>query len=177
MRRRHRSEERHESRYHQGIWTFESSPESPEQRGLQVRRRRVSNTAFFHLILKQNVYRRARCPKMIAKVEATSWHLRECIRARELVATHRLGRMRRLRMIEKQKAWKRETGFGRIEIIAEIREEHLPAGVDSEPLYTKLYNPRWPHSPEERKLDMGVEIKRLRLGLLLSFAAWTIAAR
>ena len=49
-----------------------------------------------------------------------------------------------------------------------MREQHFLAGVDSEPLYTKLYNPRWPHSPEERKLDMDVEIKQLRFGLLLS---------
>ena len=44
--------------------------------------------------------------KMIAKVEATSWHLRECTRVRELAATYGLERMRRLRTLEKQKAWK-----------------------------------------------------------------------
>ena len=42
--------------------------------------------------------------QMIAEEEATSWRLRECIRVRELAATHRLGRMRRLRMLEDQKA-------------------------------------------------------------------------
>ena len=43
--------------------------------------------------------------KMFAEeVEATSWRLRETIRVRELAATHRLGRMRRLLMLEEQKA-------------------------------------------------------------------------
>ena len=85
---------------------------------------------------------------MIAEVEATSWRLCECIRVKELAATHRLEQIRRLRMLEKQKAWKRETGFDRIEIIAEVREQHFLAGFDSEPLDdAKLYNPRWPYFP------------------------------
>ena len=45
--------------------------------------------------------------KMIAEeVEATSWRIRETIRVRELAATHRLGQMRRLLMLEEHKAWK-----------------------------------------------------------------------
>ena len=52
--------------------------------------------------------------KIVAEVQATSWRLRECIRARELAATHRLGQMRRLRMLEEQTAWKREAGFDHI---------------------------------------------------------------
>ena len=105
---------------------------------------------------------------MIAEVEATSWRLRECIRVRELAATHRFERMRRLRMLEEQEAWKREAGFDQIEIIAEMREQHCLAGFDSKPLYSKVYNSRWPHFPEEHKLDMDVEIERLRLEILLS---------
>ena len=42
--------------------------------------------------------------KMIAEVEATSWRRRETIRVRELAATHKLGQMRRLLMLEEQKA-------------------------------------------------------------------------
>ena len=49
--------------------------------------------------------------KIIAEVEVTSWRLHQCIRVRELAATHRLGKMRRLRMLEEHKAWKREPGF------------------------------------------------------------------
>ena len=75
---------------------------------------------------------------MIAEREATSWRLRECIRMRELAATHKLEQMRILWMLKKQKAWKRETGFDRIEIIAEMREQHFLTGFGSEPIYTKL---------------------------------------
>ena len=57
---------------------------------------------------------------------------------------HRLEQMRCSRVLEEQKAWKREADFDRIEIIAEIH-----AGFDSEPLYTELYNPRRSYSPEE----------------------------
>ena len=49
-----------------------------------------------------------------------------------------------------------------------MHEQHFLAGFDSEPLYSKLSNPRWRHSPKEHKLDMGVEIERLRLETLLS---------
>ena len=58
--------------------------------------------------------------QMIEKVEVTSWHLRECIRVRELAVTHRLGRMHCLRMLKKQKAWKQEASFDRIETTAEM---------------------------------------------------------
>ena len=57
---------------------------------------------------------------MIEEVKRTSWRLRECIRVKEFAATHRLGRMRRLRMLEEQKAWKQEAGFDIIEITAEM---------------------------------------------------------
>ena len=42
--------------------------------------------------------------KMIAEVKATSWRLHECIRVRELAATHRVKRMRRFRMLVEQEA-------------------------------------------------------------------------
>ena len=60
--------------------------------------------------------------KMVADIEATTWRLRETIRVRELAATHRLGQMRRLLILEEQKAWKREFGFDRIETAAEMDE-------------------------------------------------------
>ena len=106
--------------------------------------------------------------KITAEVEAISWHLRECIWVRDLAATHRPGQVRRLWMLEEQTAWKREAGFDRNEIIAEMREQHFLAGFHSEPLYTKLYNPKWPHSPEEHKLEMDVDIERLRMKIVLS---------
>ena len=105
---------------------------------------------------------------MMRGIDATCWRLRECIRGRELAVTHRLERMRRLRMLEEQKAWKREAGFGRIENIVEMREQHSLAGFRLEPLNSKLYNPRWPHIPEEHTLEMRVDFERLRMETVLS---------
>ena len=86
----------------------------------------------------------------------------------ELAATHRLGRMRRLRMLEDQKAWKREAGFDRIETIAKISERHFFAGFHSEPLQTKLYNSREPHTSEECMLQMRVDVEQLTMEIALS---------
>ena len=67
--------------------------------------------------------------------------------------------MRRLRVLEEHKAWKREAGFDRIEITAEMDEQRFrPAR--SEPFSTKLYNPKLPHTPEEHTLKMKVDIER-----------------
>ena len=76
--------------------------------------------------------------------------------------------MRRLRMLEEQKAWKREAGFDRIEITAKIDEQRLRSGFNSQPSYTKLYNPRWPHTPAEYALETRVDVERLKLEILLS---------
>ena len=64
-------------------------------------------------------------------------------------------------MLEEQEAWKREGGFDRIEIIAEMHAQtsrRLHTGFDLEPLYTESYNPRWTHNLEEYTLEMNVEI-------------------
>ena len=74
-----------------------------------------------------------------------------------LAATHRLEQMRRLGMLEEQAGFDRienttetcEQHFLAIENTTETCEHHFLAGFDSEPLYTKLYNPRWPHSRED----------------------------
>ena len=72
--------------------------------------------------------------KMIRELEVICWRLRECIWVRELASTHRLEQKRHLQMREEQKAWKRETGFDRIEIIAGMRAQNLHADFVSEPL-------------------------------------------
>ena len=107
---------------------------------------------YFYLFLEEIISpnREHDVRQMIAEVEATSWRLRECIRVRELATARRLGRMRRLRMLKEQKAWKREAGFDRIDIAAEMDEQRFRTGLDSEHINTKLYNPRWPHTPEEQ---------------------------
>ena len=37
--------------------------------------------------------------------------------------------------------------------------------LDLKPFYRKLYNPRWPHTPEEHTLEMKVDVERLRMEL------------
>ena len=109
--------------------------------------------------------------KMIAdEVEATSWRLRETIRVRELAATHRLGQMRRLLMLEEQKkAWKREFGFDRIETAAEMDEKCFRTSLISESFfYRNMSNPRRPHTPDEFTLEMKVDVERPRVEIILS---------
>ena len=81
--------------------------------------------------------------KIIAEVESTSWRPRGCIRVRELAATHRLGQMRCLRMLEEYKPWKREAGFYNIDTAAEMDARRSRINLVSEPFfYSKMPNPR-----------------------------------
>ena len=108
---------------------------------------------------------------MIAELAATHGHVHELIRTRELASSYKLEQMRRVRTLEKQASWKREGGFDRIENIAEIHEQTLRclhAGFDSEPLYTGLYNPRWPPTPEELTLNINIETERFSLEIPFS---------
>ena len=43
-------------------------------------------------------------------IKTISWRLVECIGVRELAATHRLGRMRRLRMLEEKRPGSERSG-------------------------------------------------------------------
>ena len=71
-------------------------------------------------------------------------------------------------MLNDQKAWKRDASFDRIEITAEMDEQRLRTGFDSQPFYTKLYNSRWPHIPAELALEMIVDVERSKMENLLS---------
>ena len=73
--------------------------------------------------------------RIIAEVEATSWRLREYIRVTELAAMRRLGQMRRLRMLEEQKAWKREADFDYIDTAAEMDARRSRTNLVSEPFF------------------------------------------
>ena len=90
------------------------------------------------------------------------------VSVRELAATHRLGRMRRLRMLEEQKAWKREAGCDRIETAAEMDAQRCFRSGLSEPFYSKLSNPRWPHTPNEYTIEMRIDVERLKMEIVLS---------
>ena len=108
---------------------------------------------------------------MIAEVEETSWRIRETIRVRELAATHRLGQMRRLLMLEEHKTWKREFGFDRIETVAEMdinRSRTSTSPVPDPFFYSIMLNPRRPHTPDEFTLEMRVDVERRRLDITLS---------
>ena len=81
---------------------------------------------------------------MTSESVATRWCVRELVQVRELASSHRLEKMRRVRMLEMQEAWKREGCFDGIEIIAEMHAQilrRLRVNFDSGPLYyTGLYN-------------------------------------
>ena len=102
----------------------------------------ASYTAFFLPNKKKMPIEESDVKKILAEEQATSRGLRECIRVSELAATHRLERMRRLWMLEEQKAWTQEANFDPFEITAEMDAERIYIGFDSQPFYTKLYNPR-----------------------------------
>ena len=77
--------------------------------------------------------------------------------------------MRRLRMLEGQKGWKREAGFDYIETAAEMDVRRSRTNLVSECfLYSKMFNPRCPHAHDEFTLEMRVDVERLRMEIVLS---------
>ena len=109
--------------------------------------------------------------KMIAEKEATSWRFRETIRVRELTATHRLRQMRRLLMHEKHKTWKREFGFDRIELDAEMDKQRSRTSFSPVPdpfFYRNMVIPRHPHTSAEFTLEMKVDVEGLRMKIIPS---------
>ena len=107
--------------------------------------------------------------KITAEVEGRSWRLREYIRVTELAAIHRLGQMCRLRMLEEQKAWKREADFDHIDTATEMDARRSRTNLVSEPFfYSKMSNPRWPHIHDEFTLEMRVDVERRRMEIVLS---------
>ena len=162
-----RRKERRESCYCQGTRETWATGGRLEDGSLQRTRGQVNRElhCVFHLILKMSI-EESDVRKVLLK--ATSWRLRECVRVRELAAPHRLGQMRRLRMLEEQKAWKREAGFDRIDTAAEMDAQRFRTNLVSEHFYSKLFNPRWPHTPNECTLEMRVDAERLRMEIVLS---------
>ena len=128
-----------------------------------------ASTAFLPNFLKMTV--KEHDFAMIEDVEATIWRIRETIRVRELAATHRLGQMRRLLMLEEHNTWKREFGFDRIETAAEMDEKRSRTSTNSVPdpsFYRNRVIPRHPHTPAEFTLEMKVDVKGLRMENILS---------
>ena len=82
---------------------------------------------------------------------------------------HRLGQMRRLRMLEEQKAWKREADFDYIDTAAEMDARRSRTNLVSEPFFqSKMSNPRWPHVHDEFTLKMRVDVEGRRMEIVLS---------
>ena len=90
-------------------------------------------------------------------IEATSWRLRECIRIRELTATHRLGRMR-LEARGRLRPHRHSSRNGCTAFSFRILRTFLQQTVQSEVV---------PYS-REHTLEMGVDVERLK-GWKLSF--------
>ena len=112
--------------------------------------------------------------RMSEGVEATIWRLRETIRVAELAATHRPGQMRRLLMHEKHKAWKRGFGFDRIETAPEMGEKRSRTSTSPVPnlfFYRNIVILRHPHTPDEFTLEMKVNVKGLRMEIIISHPA------
>ena len=108
---------------------------SRKQRGLQEVNESFKHSVF-HLSLEKMPCLECNVRLMIAVLRATRECMRELIWDRELASLHQLEKVRHVRMLEKQAAWKREGGFDRIEIIAEMYEKtlrRLHAGFDSKP--------------------------------------------
>ena len=77
--------------------------------------------------------------------------------------------MRRLLMLEEQKAWKREAGFDYIETAAEMDARRSRSNVVPETFfYRNIFNPRRPHTPDKLTLEMKVDVERLRTEITLS---------
>ena len=82
---------------------------------------------------------------------------------------HRLGQMRRLRMLEEQKAWKREVDFDYITAATGMDSQRSRINLASEPFfYSKMFNSRWPHTHDEFALEMRVDVEGIRMEIFLS---------
>ena len=109
--------------------------------------------------------------RMSEDLGTTIWRLRETVRVAKLAATHRPEQMRSLLMHERHKIWKREFGYDRIEIAAEMDEKcsrTSTSPVSNPFLYRNMVIPEHPHTPEEFHLRMKVDVEGLRMEIIFS---------
>ena len=59
---------------------------------------------------------------IVTELAITGGRVRKLIRVGELASSHKLERMRRAQIVENQAVWKRDGGFDRPEIRAEMHE-------------------------------------------------------
>ena len=70
--------------------------------------------------------------------------------------------MRRLRMLEEQKAWKREAGFDyrAIDTASEMNARRSRTNLVPEPFfYSKMFNSRCPHTHDGFTLEMRLNVE------------------
>ena len=109
--------------------------------------------------------------RMSEDLGTTIWRLRETVRVAKLAATHGLEQMRSWLMHGRHKVWKREFGYDRIEMAAEMDEKRSRTSTSpvSNPfLYRNMVIPEHPHTPEEFHLQMKVDVEGLRMEITLS---------
>ena len=109
--------------------------------------------------------------RMSEDLGTTIWRLRETVRVAKFAATHRLEQMRSLLMHERHKVWKREFGYDRIEMAAEMDEKRSRTStspVSNTFLYRNMVILEHPHTPEEFHLQMKVDVEGLRMEIILS---------
>ena len=71
-------------------------------------------------------------------------------------------------MLWEQKVWKREAGFDRIDTAAKMNAKRFCTNLVSEPFYSKLSNPRYPHSTDEYTLEIRVDVEQIRMEIISS---------
>ena len=79
--------------------------------------------------------------------------------------------MRRLLVHEEHKTWKGDIGFDRIEMAAKMDENRSRTSTSPVPdpfFYRNMVIPRHPHTPDEFKLEMKVNVEVLRMKIILS---------
>ena len=142
---------------------FWRSLETPKVSGEREPQRFLSD---FEMTVEERDFAR-----MSEDLGTTIWCLRETVRVAKLAATHRLGKMRSLLMHETHKVWKREFGFDRIEMAAEMDEKRSRTSTSPVPnplFYRNMVIPSHPHTPEEFNLQMKVDVEGLRMEIILS---------
>ena len=71
-------------------------------------------------------------------------------------------------MLAEHRTWKREFGFDHIETAAEMDAQRFRTSLVSECFfYSNMSNQRRPHTPDEFKLEIKVDVERLGMDIII----------
>ena len=101
-------------------------------------------------------------------IGATSRRLCECIWIRELAATNRLGKCVVCGCSRSRRPGSERSASTVLRRQPKLDAQRFRTSLVSEPFYSKLCNPRWLHNPDEFTPEMRVDVKRLRMEIVLS---------